>query len=369
MTILHCADYAAPYAGNFIRSLVALEQSIIEMGDNMAYVFPSEIRHQDWWNAFSADHEVYTTESCRENERTKELILLINKLQPTIVHTHFEGYDIAVARAVRFTRSHARVVWHMHDMMCYHPNPLKHLYQYWCFFRHYCLYGRDVVAIGVSKQILEFTQRFRGTFGGKFLYAEVVENGVDFSRLCQKNDNSRHKPFSFLSFGGRNVQKRVDLLLEAVSELVSKYDIRVIVTNGVDTANVVRNYFNGTIPSWCTLIPQSDDINSIFAQADCFVSTSVHETFSYAICEAVVYGLPVIQSDIEGTLWNAQNPSTFMFHSGDTKDLKKAVCNVLETESVELHKRCSQSRQAVMAKYGIDGWCNKILNIYHKSLV
>ncbi|MBF0846977.1 glycosyltransferase, partial [Streptococcus danieliae] len=70
---------------------------------------------------------------------------------------------------------------------------------------------------------------------------------------------------------------------------------------------------------------QTKDIASLFNSVDCFISSSEYETFSYAICEASVFGLPVIQSDIAGTMWNAENPSTFLFKVNDAVALCKQM--------------------------------------------
>lgn len=364
MIILHCAYFAAPYAGNFIRSLNALELSLTERGDKTAYVFPVEVQKQSWWEEFSANHEAYTTVRRKEKERSCELVAIIRKVNPSIIHTHFEGYDVPVAKAVKLCHSNAHIVWHMHDVLTYHQNPLKRFYQYYCFIRHYWYYGERVSAIGVSTQILDFTKQYRRLLGGNFRHEAVIENGVDFSRLSLKQNYQRHEPFTFLTFGGRNVQKRVDLLLEAASKLVDKYDIRVLITKGVDTEQVVETLFKGTIPEWCKVIPQSDDINTIFEQVDCFVSTSLHETFSYAICEASVYGLPVIQSDIEGTMWNAENPSSFLFESENVEDLERTMKKVIEYDKEKLRMNCLQTRQNNVSTYSIDNWCNRIMDFY-----
>lgn len=367
--VLHCAAFAAPYAGNFIRSLCALEECLLSSGMRMAYVFPSNAKKQVWWKEFSTKHQAYCTESISERGKGKELAEIIKVVDPVIIHTHFEGYDVAASMAVKICSSKARIVWHMHDVLAYHQNPLKRLYQYFCFFRHYSYYGKGVSAIGVSKQILEFTSKYRRLLGGSFLRSEVIVNGVDSSRLSQRKCFQEHKPFTFLTFGGRNVQKRVDLLLDAASRIYKDNNIRVLITNGTDTEQVVSFFFNGQIPDWCVVIPQSDDINYIFDQADCFVSTSVYETFSYAICEASVYGLPILQSDIEGTKWNAGNPSTYVFRSEDTFDLESNMKKVMSENPLILSVRIKETQSINIRDYSLNTWCGKIVKFYEDIII
>lgn len=42
---------------------------------------------------------------------------------------------------------------------------------------------------------------------------------------------------------------------------------------------------------------------------------------SMAIAEASIWGLPIIESDIIGTSWNRNNPSTFLFEAGNVEML------------------------------------------------
>lgn len=59
--VLHCAAFAAPYAGNFIRSLCALEEKLLPLGMKMAYVFLPNAKLQPWWDDFASKHLAYCT--------------------------------------------------------------------------------------------------------------------------------------------------------------------------------------------------------------------------------------------------------------------------------------------------------------------
>lgn len=193
----------------------------------------------------------------------------------------------------------------------------------------------------------------------------VIPNGIDVTRIG-KSDFLQHKPFTFLAFSGRNIQKRIDLLLDAAEELTHEgNNLKILLTNGVDTKQVVSSRYE-TLPKWLNIVGQTDDINSLFSKADCFVSSSASETFSFAIAEASIYGLPIIQSDIPGTMWNACNPSTFLFKTENVKDLKRSMLEVMNASKDSLLQKCIETRNTNVRNYSLSAWCDKVLDFYQK---
>lgn len=365
--ILHCSQYAAPYEGNFIKSLSALEQRLNDVGCEMVYVFPENVQQQKWWTSFSIRHRVYLT-AIDLTSSIEEVADIIVDVKPDLIHTHFDGYDIPVVRALKKLNLSVPVVWHFHNALSFLPNFAKAVYQGFCFLRHYYLYGEEVSAIGVNEEVLSFCTRFRGLFGGSFMHSAVISNGINLDRINPCAEYIPHPIFSFLAFGGRNSDKRIDLILSAAKNLIKEYKFKIYITIGTDTKEVVNHFFHGNIPTWCILLEQSDNINAVFAHADCFISSSVHETFSYGICEASVYGLPVIQSDIEGTKWNSNNPSTYVFKSENVDDLAGAMKKVMSEDFYLLSNKTKETQSRNIKEYSLDAWCGKIVNFYEEIL-
>lgn len=193
----------------------------------------------------------------------------------------------------------------------------------------------------------------------------IIPNGINIDRILRRESNQATEHVTtFLAFGGRNIQKHTDLLMLAADKIVSSgKKIKVIIVGGEEIINVAHRIF-GDIPAWCAIVPPVENINMLFAQADCFVSTSVHETFSYAIAEASIYGLPVIQSDIGGTMWNSSNPSAFLFKSGDIFDLSRVMMEVMEYDKSALAERCRITRENNIANYSLDGWADKMIEFF-----
>ncbi len=314
--VLIAAQFAARYSGNFLASMEALALALHRnFGAQTAFVLPQRAAEQTWAPDFQRRHKVYLTGSGSQLITAQQARDIVADFRPTLIYTHFEGYDRAFEQC---RPADCRLVWHLHDALAYHPNPIKRVYQIGCFAAHYglpFLRSSRPALIAVCERELQFVRPYRL---GADAITEVIPNGIDLSRIHSAPTNRPERPFTFLTFAGRNECKRTDLLLRAGQQLAAQgLDFKVLITDGTDARQVVSETLGSLapLPSWLQLLPQSPDVNSIFQQTDCYVSTSTHETFSYAIAEAAAYGLPIIQSDIPATRWNAASPSALLFPS------------------------------------------------------
>lgn len=371
-TVVHLAQYAAPYLGNFVKSLMCLEERLAKNGGGMVYVFPPQARDCVWFEGFASEHEVSLIQPGKAGVAAIEAVIKKYKGN-VLMHTHFEGYDEAVCKAVRHRGYDIPVVWHLHDHLSYQPNILKAMYQRWCFFRHYCLptLRSRVYTIAVSQEVDAFVRRFGGRFKGSI----VLPNGIDISRIYKTKDWTFEDDGirRFVCLGGRNIQKRMDIALEAFKML---YDsgrlkpgeamLRVVI--GTDSRGVFSRVFgpDAALPQWLEPIEQDEDIVRVFDGTDCFISAAQHETFSYAVCEATLYGLAVIQSDIPGTMWNAGNPSVKLFKSLDVSDLADKIEDFISIDRHKLAEDTAITAACNRTKYTLDAWCDSVLKMYEK---
>ena len=365
------AQYAAPYEGNFLLSLKNLEKELKhKFNASVVYVFPKSVANRNWFESFSKEHVTFLTVdevACS----VEQLVEIISIFIPDIIHTHFDGYDMPVAKALKKCgKNNIKVVWHLHDALGFVPNVFKKMYQCLYYIRHYSYYAKNVSAIAVSDEVRRFTNRFHRVLRfSDFHNSKVILNGIDLARIennTRKSNKEKGGIYKLLVLSGRNVQKRADLLMKAGLVLESRgiSNFEILVVHGTDTNEVVADVFGDKTPHWLKLLPQNHNIAELFALADCFVSTSVAETFSYAICEATIYGLPVIQSDIEATVWNKDNPSTFLFPNGDVNALADTIVKVMGIPKDEMEKACEVTKQNNRSKYSINAWCDDIIEYY-----
>ncbi len=225
--------------------------------------------------------------------------------------------------------------------------------------RHYLICAKEnVFAIAVSDEVNRFVCRH----GFSKTRIQTIPNGIDTSRITPSSKHVKNEPFIFLAFGGRNVQKRVDVILKAVKYIKTDKPYEVWITEGTDT----RFIYEENPDVHVKLIPQTSDINSLFSKVDCFISSSISETFSYAIAESAYFGLPVIQSRIEGTKWNEDNPGSYTFESLNSVDLATQMKSVLNLSQDELVKKGRASTDYIASRYTLDSWCTQVIDFFQK---
>lgn len=353
------SQYAAPYKGNFIPSLETLEQSLYDY--SVIYIFPRKAENQPWMTEFRQNHTVrFTDDNVSSFLTVQQLEGIFTEFPPTLIHTHFDGYDVSVVRAANLFS--CNIVWHMHNWLSFMPNIIKRAYQYWCFFKHYGLSGKkNVYLISVCEEMRKFACKF----GFSSKRTITVPNGIDISRFDLPAPRpQKHTPFIFLAFGGRNSQKRIDLICEAVKQLdAKKYPFEVRITKGIDTEDVINKgkYNNiGTI----SLVEQSNNVAQYFSTSHCFISSSVHEGCSYANMEASLCGCAIIQSDIPGNDWNNKGAATWVFPSEDVQALADCMQKVMTEDEIKLNERCQAASDFILHNYSLHAWQNKILQFY-----
>lgn len=373
-TVLIAAQYAAKYEGNFVKSLKALEAKLAErFGTRCIYLFPVATSHVAWINGFRTGHE------CRFADVSDQTAItdIIREERPDIIYTHFEGYDIPTYNSLKKLGSVAQPIWHMHDALGYVSNPLKALYQKWGYYKHYgrpfvnaaihkflpsVICGNRVKAPGIIYVCRHEQNHIKEFRLGIKAHDEVIPNGIDLARIhFPKLPLKRHRPFTFVTLGGRNIQKRNDVCLRATEILSKLGGGKLLITNGVGLVDLIDSTYHGHMPEWLEVIPQNDDICAVFENADCFISSSDHETFSYAVAEAAVYGLPVIQSDIDGTRWNNDNPSVLTFNAGNPQELAICMRRMMEKDPMTLTADCAVTRDRIISRYSLDVWCESII--------
>lgn len=376
--------YAAPYGGNFIKMLIALANALTERcGCKILFIFPVQ-KDKEWLYMIS---QKYKVEFISSDVKTAEgeLLKYFNDYRIDLIHTHFEKYDVAVAKSVRQSKQDIVQIWHIHDCLSFDKTGLslpkiRKFFTNQRFWYQYGKWGKNAFFISVSKEMAHFVnhyRRHRFSYPKEFdddvvssedlIRTEHVLNGIDTDRI---HGDSTAKPkdslFTFLTFGGEALAKGIREILDACEKLTRKnIKLRLLITEGYTTEKLLVSRYGDNLPEWVEVLNHTNDITSLYSQADCYISASKRETMSMAVAEASLIGLPVIQSDIPGTAWNAGNPSTFLFPMDDVGNLAEQMENVMNlTKSGEIWPLVTETKRRNQERLSMDKWVDKIIEIY-----
>lgn len=136
------------------------------------------------------------------------------------------------------------------------------------------------------------------------------------------------------------------------------------ITDGVDTRNVIHQYFGDIIPNEIEIIPQTENIELYFHENDWFISASRRETFSYAVAEAMLSGTPILSSDIEGVSWAFKEPSVITFENKNSTELATKMEEIILGGIVISEEALKESYQFILDNYTAKAWAKKLMMYY-----
>lgn len=356
MKILQICAYAASYDGNFIKSLIALEKEMQTHGYETVYAFPEKAKETYWCQAIEKTNKVYYLKIAKarilpHTYLTIRKIFKENK-DIQIVHSHFELYDIPVTL---MAPSKVRIFWHLHDPIQIRKglHGILNKIQYDYMGKRATLlsvsekYRKDIVQLGFPEK-----QSF------------TILNGIDLTRIRPAEQPETNKEYKFVTFGWDFYRKGCDTIIQACELLANEgYKFKMLLNGGANTWNELKNYLHGKMPSYLECCDPEPDVNLIFQKSEVFIQASRRETFSYAICEAAYYGLPVISTDIAGVEWAHSIPSVNFVKAEDFYALKNIMKDFLEGKTIS-SQVISDSQKAIIENYTVAVWVKNVIAHY-----
>jgi glycosyltransferase involved in cell wall biosynthesis len=376
-TVVHLMDFGAPYPGNFIASLVALEQRLAIGGNKLIYVFPPRVAEREWFATFRKGRESRVFVLDRKIKYLSDILAIrriLSQQGGDIIHTHFSSFDLTAAIAARIAKpiGGIPVIWHVHSPWP-HPPGLKKVIRETIRYR---IVGRSAHLVGVSEGA-RLMMRDRPINDSNF---HVILNGVDFARLrvdgqsrfpeVRREMGVGEQEFAFLLFGWDIRRKAVDVALEAAGRLSLKSSVRFkfIIVGKDDLFRYVEEHFSGATPDWLLLLKPTTEIGKIYAAVDCFCSFSRAEGFSYAVCEAMASAKPVISSDIHGLEWAKGHDGVMFFEGFDGNSAAGCMARMMALSPAEREAMGAENRDFVTGALSVDRWCEDVTRLYDHVL-
>lgn len=354
MKVLQVCAYAAPYEGNFMKSLGELERRLKEKGVETVYAFPESAADIPWCRQLAQRAKVYflPLSKARIRPATYRALRSIYRENPDIevAHSHFELYDVPVEKEAP---RGVKVFWHLHDAIESFTDMRSRLINK---VQYGLMHGKATL-LSVSEKHMSYAVKL----GFPESRAVWVPNGIDTERIRFTDRDYADRKYDFLMFGWGYERKGVDICVKAVRSMDTP--VRVAVIGGNDTAQRIAEEF-GDVPGVEVLSPV-EDVNELYNDSKCFLHISRGEGLSYALLEAVYAGLDVICSDIPENRFAFEFPSVTAVKCEDTEDTAHAMTQIAAggVSDAECRKK---SRQAVFEKYSIEKWVENIIEYYGK---
>ncbi|MFL6571958.1 MAG: glycosyltransferase family 4 protein [Burkholderiales bacterium] len=342
-------NYCAPYPGNFMRSMLALERALENAGSTCVFVFPAAAERFAWVNELHQAGKRIFFATGRVVKDARLLVLLVERYRIGVLHSHFASAGMLVAiRLARLACPEVGWVAHVHN----HEQGRSRLKN---------LVKRTLVAadcyVGVSEHV-RADLLARGYDPRKCV---SVPNAVDFSRLGAAAaapapaQDGRKK---LLMFGFDFERKGVDVALEALSRHDAGHEMLLLIVLAANFHAVrarIEGMF-GRVPSWVELLPPTDNVATYYRMAEVFISPSREEGLPYALIEAAYCGLRLVASDIGGQT-SLGIPGLGYFKSEDPRSLYDAL-------KAENSSPAAEARDYVVKRFRLEKWVRDIVGLY-----
>jgi len=272
--------------------------------------------------------------------------------EPDIVHSHFYDISYMTLNALDGKYKHA-ITEHSSYINSYLSD--KEIYKYGEMYRK-----ADLV-IAVSRSLCK---RMYEIFGISPLCINNIVD-TDVFKVKASSVNKSQKPFRFVSVANLVPQKRIDLVVSALSELVKagKPANLIIVGDGQMRASIEAQIEELGLGKHVRMIGKVDreEICKQLSDSDCFVLASQSETFGVSYIEAIASGLPVIASKCGGPEDFVNEENGILIEKDNLEELVKAMLFMYENARCYDHKKISMD---ISERFCAEMISKEIINAY-----
>lgn len=363
-TVMFLCDYKSLYGGNFIPSLVALDNALSLKGFNCVYIFPLEAADRFWLDQLKEmgkTIDFYSSVSGRL-QRVKEIQRLIDKYSITILHGHF--YSMSIIELLSILNPSVKVLIHIHSDFDAGNYGWKQSLRDFCIYR---LLAVNCRFLSVSKAFVEKNPK----------RIKWVPNALAKERISCKHiggENVREllgvdaEEILIEIFGWSPVVKGVDIAVNAVGTANDRYNkkIKLLIICGREmTSGKMKQWiaehtqYSGEESFLCYREPM-EDVYSFHEAADILLSASRSEGFSYSILEMLSLGKQCVISDIPGVAWAKEYDTVMTFRTKSVETCVKRICTAID----RMPYNSKEVADKIACVYSIDKWVDTIIEQY-----
>ena len=370
MVICQLANYAPPFYGNFMASLLDLENKVITNNTNnmFIYVFYQNSKECNWIKEMQQKNKNIFFLKNKYFKGFLQLKKVIQEYNINILHSHFT-IPVIMFFFIKIFYPKILIISHFHNLLSgiYGASVYKkrifskiklHLYNK-KIIDMFCGCGEavfnDLIKCGINKE--------------KCCY---IDNGIDFSRLDKMQSENKYNNIIknknvLMIYGSFFFTKGVDITLKAISDIAEKLNIILLIVcqnkeSVLKDINITLNY----IPDWILIVPSQENIAEYFKMSCVYLIPSREEGFPYTMLESIYCETPVIRSNIPSM--DRKLPNDFVVPVNDIEALRQCIESVLKISEIERKIIVSEQKKYIVKKWNIDIWGNNIINMYINAI-
>ena len=282
---------------------------------------------------------------------------IVRKIKPDILHAHYiAGYGTFAA----FTNYHPFIVsaWGSDILIA----PKRSIFQKMAV--KYAIKRADVVHIEN-----EIEHNIIKKLGGKGKRMIVAPFGVDVNKFTPEK---RNKKDGHVVISTRNLEKIYDIqtLIRAIPEVIKKIpDTKFVVAGSGKLKNELITLAKKlNVEKHVNFLGQisHDELSKYLANSEVYVSTSLSDTISVSLLEAMASGVVPVVTDIEGNrILIKDGYNGFLFPPSNEKLLAEKIIILLQ--NINLRKKIGEiNRKIVIERYDWDKNMKKIEKLYEE---
>lgn len=367
MRVIQVTDYGSPFAGSFVPMLRVGLQAMDTRGWKTQVVLPPRARGRDWLEELRGLSVVFAPEGGRQDKARWLAELVDTEPGPTVLHSHFTRYDLAVAAVARRRRD-VTAYWHLHTVLSPRAairarNRMK-----------FAVLSRPIERILCVAPHLAQSVIARGGPARKVTY---FPNGVDVDSYPLPSPERRRDareqlgvPLDatvLLHFGRNWELKGGDLFLQTVKRLRDEGHghIVAVTSRGGEPAMAMAAELG--IVGVVTAPEHVTHVQDLFAAADLFMATSRAEGMPLSVLESLASGVPVVASDIPGHALPGLPRGPLLAVPLDVEELTAAAAEQLARPPDERRVDAEVARDWIREQLGVVDWADRLIDLYEQT--
>ncbi len=359
-SVIVLSSYQSKYAGNFIPSLLQVQDELQANDIQCIMVLPLKAADREWFKILEKKVKIITVDfNVKKKTFIKEIINLSQMYSANTIYAHFGKFIEVELACLLKKRLHGII--HIHsDFSMGKVNLKEKIYRYFV----YKLLPIKVRFISVSPAFVNYNPK-KIKYISNALATKRIECIHEGGESVRKKLGLVDKDILCEIYGWSPEVKGVDIAVQIVGQLIERYSIKnlklaIVVGEKVGREAMIDFISQHTDYSgkenYLFYLDPTEDVLSYHEAADILLLTSRSEGFPYVPLEIMSMGKKCVASDMPGTTWMREYKTAFLFDNSDFNNGVKALYEAIRMGrevDAEIGKR-------VRDQFSIDKWAKQV---------